>query len=101
VVGLLQYASMDNLHQLELIDKVQRELKDLEQSQTAVLKKISQIAAHNLTLNVPLLNQKLPDLEDKIGKNVAAVKDLCEAFDAFRDKYFVDNKMAAHLDPTA
>jgi hypothetical protein len=31
---------MDKMQQLELMDKVRRELKDLEQSQTAVLKKV-------------------------------------------------------------
>jgi hypothetical protein len=39
---------MDKKQQLELMDKIQRELKDLEQSQTAVLKKVAQIAAHNI-----------------------------------------------------
>jgi hypothetical protein len=92
---------MDKLQHLELIDKVQRELKDLEQSQTAVLKKISQIAATNITLNVDVLNMKLPDLEDKIENNVIAVKDLSDDFDVYRQKYFADNKMAAQLDPTA
>jgi galactitol-specific phosphotransferase system IIC component len=101
VVGLLQYPGMDNIHQLELIDKIQRELKDLEQSQTAVLKKLSQVVAHNLTLNVELLNQKLPDLEDNINKNLTASKELSEAFDAFREKFFIDNKMGGQLDPTA
>jgi hypothetical protein len=92
---------MDNVHQLELIDKIRRELKDLEQSQTAVLKKLSQVVAHNLTLNLELLNQKLPDLEDKMDGNLSACKELSEAFDAYREKFFTDNKMGQQLDPTA
>ena len=64
---------MNKLQQLELMDKVRRELKDLEQSQTAVLKKISQIAAHNITLGAPVLDQQLPDLQSKIDESVVSI----------------------------
>jgi hypothetical protein len=83
------------------MDKIQRELKDLEQSQTAVLKKVSQIAAHNITLSVELLNDKLPDLQESIDANVVAIADISEAFEAQRNKFFNDNKMGTQLDPTA
>jgi methyl-accepting chemotaxis protein len=92
---------MDKIQQLELMDKMQRELKDLEQSQTAVLKKVSQIAAHNITLSVELLDQKLPDLQESIDANVAAISEISEAFEDYRNKFFNDNKMGAQLDPTA
>jgi len=92
---------MDKIQQLELIDKVQRELKDLEQSQTAVLKKVSQIAAHNITLSVELLDQKLPDIQESIDAIVVAISEISEAFEAYRAKFFNDNKMGAQLDPTA
>ena len=92
---------MDKLQQLELMDKIQRELKDLEQSQTAVLKKISQIAAHNITLSVELLDQKLPDIQESIDANVLAISEMSEAFEEYRTKFFTDNKMAAQVDPTA
>ncbi|HLA57799.1 MAG TPA: hypothetical protein VK622_03520 [Puia sp.] len=92
---------MDKIQQLELMDKIQRELKDLEQSQTAVLKKVSQIAAHNITLNVELLDQKLPDIQESIDANMVAISEVSEAFEAFRNKFFTDNKMGAQLDPTA
>ena len=67
---------MDKIQQLELMDKVQRELKDLEQSQTAVLKKVSQIAAHNITLSVELLDQKLPDIQESIDASVVAISEI-------------------------
>jgi hypothetical protein len=92
---------MNKIQQLELMDKVQRELKDLEQSQTAVLKKISQIAAHNINLGAPLLNERLPDLQDGIDVSVVTITEISEAFDAYREKFFTENKMAAQLDPTA
>jgi oligoribonuclease (3'-5' exoribonuclease) len=92
---------MDKIQQLELMDKIQRELKDLEQSQTAVLKKVSQIAAHNITLSVELLDQKLPDLQETMDANVVAISEISESFEAYRNKFFNDNKMGAQLDPTA
>ncbi len=92
---------MDKIQQLELMDKIQRELKDLEQSQTAVLKKVSQIAAHNITLSVELLDQKLPDIQESIDKTVVAISEISEAFEAHRNKFFNDNKMGTQLDPTA
>jgi ElaB/YqjD/DUF883 family membrane-anchored ribosome-binding protein len=92
---------MNKMQELELIDKIQRELKDLEQSQTAVLRKVSQIAAHNITLGEPKLDEKLPDLQDKIDASVITITEISEAFDGYREKFFTDNKMAAQLDPTA
>ena len=92
---------MDKIQQLELMDKIQRELKDLEQSQTAVLKKVSQIAAHNITLSVDLLDQKLPDVQESIDTTVVAISAISEEFEAYRNKFFNDNKMGAQLDPTA
>jgi len=92
---------MDKVQKLELMDKVQRELKDLEQSQTAVLKKVSQIAAHNITLSAELLDQSLPDLQESIDANVTAISEISEAFEAYRNKFFADNKMGTQVDPTA
>ena len=83
------------------MDKMRRELKDLEQSQTAVLKKVSQIAAHNITLGVDILDQKLPDLQETMDANVVAISEISEAFEDYRNKFFNDNKMGTQLDPTA
>jgi hypothetical protein len=91
---------MNKIQQLELMDKIQRELKDLEQSQTAVLKKVSQIVAHNISLGAEILDQKLPDLQDKIDASVISITEISEVFEAYRDKFFNDNKMAAQMDPT-
>ena len=83
------------------MDKVQRELEDLQKSQTSVLKKLSQIAAHNITLGADLLDEKLPDLEEKVNATLTITSELSEAFGAYRDKFFNENNMAAAVDPTA
>ena len=92
---------MDKRQQLDLMDKVQRELDDLKKSQTSVLKKLSQIAAHNITLGVDLLDEKLPDLEEKVNATLTTTTELSEAFGDYRNKFFSDNKLAASVDPTA
>jgi len=92
---------MDKRQQLDLMDKVQRELDDLKKSQTSVLKKLSQIAAHNITLGVDLLDDKLPDLEEKVNATLTTTTELSEAFGDYRNKFFSDNKLAASVDPTA
>ena len=92
---------MDKRQQLDLIDKVQRELDDLKNSQTSVLKKLSQIAAHNITLGVGLLDDKLPDLEEQVNATLTATSELSEAFAEYRTKFFSENNLAASADPTA
>ena len=92
---------MDKRQQLELLDKVQRELDDLKNSQTSVLKKVSQIAAHNITLSVDLLDSKLPDLEEQVNATLKATSELSDAFAEYRAKFFSDNNLAASTDPTA
>jgi hypothetical protein len=92
---------MDKLQKLELMDKVVRELEDLKNSQVSILKKLSQIEADNITLNVSLLEKKLPDLHEEIDSSVEIVNHLLEELQVHREKYFVDNKLAATLDPTA
>lgn len=92
---------MEKLQKLELMDKILRELDDLKNSQTSVLKKLAQIEADNITLGVGLLDQKLPDLHEEVDSSVDIVTSLLEEFQAHRDKFFVDNKLAALQDPTA
>jgi hypothetical protein len=100
-LGYCSTMFMNNIQKLELMDKVQRELKDLEQSQVAVLKKVSQIAAHNITLGAPIIDEKLPDLQDHIDSNVQTITEILEAFHEYRENFFSENKMPSQLDPTA
>ena len=53
---------MDPKQRLALMDKIIRELDDLKNSQTSVLKKIAQIEADNINLDVGILCDGLPDL---------------------------------------
>jgi len=92
---------MDKLQKLEMMDKMIRELDDLKNSQTAVLKKLTQIEADNITLGVGLLEKKLPDLHEEVDSGVAIVTGLLEEFQTYRDKFYTDNNLADLQNPTA
>lgn len=92
---------MEKLQKLTLMDKILRELDDLKNSQTAVLKKVAQIEADNINLGVGLLEQKLPDIHSEVDSSVEIVTALLQEFQEYRDKFFVDNKLESLQDPTA
>ena len=83
------------------MDKILRELDDLKNSQTSVLKKLAQIEADNINLGVSLLEKKLPDLHAEVDSGVLIVTDLLQEFQEHRDKFYTDNNLAALEDPTA
>ena len=83
---------MDPKQRLVLMDKVIRELDDLKNSQTSVLKKIAQIEADNINLEVGILSDGLPDLHEEIDQGLQKVSELQEQFTEFRNKYEIDNQ---------
>ena len=92
---------MDKLQKLEMMDKILRELDDLKNSQTSVMKKIAQIEADNINLGAQILEKPLADIHDKVYQNVGHVTSLEETFQEHRDKFYTDNNMGAQIDPTA
>lgn len=86
---------MDKMQKLEMMDKVLRELEDVKNSETAVLKKVAQIEAENINLGVGLLDKALPDIHGNVDNGVESVTDLIEKFQAHRDKFVKDNRLDA------
>ncbi len=86
---------MEKMQQLNLMDKILRELEDLNNSQTSVLKKIAQIEADNINLGVPLLDEQLPNLHGEVDSGIEIVSSLLTDFKGHRDKFYDDNKLAA------
>ena len=83
---------MDPKQQLALMDKIIRELDDLKNSQTSVLKKIAQIEADNINLNVGVLSDGLPDLHEEVDNGLQKVSALHEKFAEYRNKYETENQ---------
>lgn len=84
---------MDPREKLAVMDKILRELEDLTNSQTSVLKKIGQIEADNINLGDKYLEDKLPDIfehaDDALNEATAIQTEYAE----LREKFVKDNKL--------
>ena len=84
---------MDKKAQFDLMEKIVRELDDLQNSQTAVLKKISQIEADNINLNNKTLENSLSELFSSIDTSLESVSKLHDTFREETDKFKTDHKL--------
>ena len=82
---------MKPAQQLALIDKILRELDDLRNSQTSVLKKIAQIEADNINLGSDLLNDGLPGIHEEVDDAVQKITGLIEPFTDYRNEFEKNN----------
>ncbi|WP_461040306.1 hypothetical protein [Spirosoma harenae] len=86
---------MDKLQKLELMNKVVRELEDLQNSQTAIISKISQIEVDNMNgLNDRRLEKDLSDMHAKIAENNDAITEIFAYFEGKRDDFGEKNRSA-------
>lgn len=85
---------MDARQTLTLMDKIIRELDDLKNSQTAVLKKISQIEVDNMNLNSDLLSDSLSGIHEEVDDAVEKVGALLEKFQEERNDFERDNPIS-------
>lgn len=84
---------MEKIEKMHLMDKMLRELEDISNSQTSLLKKIGQLEAENINLGNSLLEKKLPDMYSKIDDGVNEANALLESFTELRNKFVTDNKL--------
>lgn len=84
---------MDKREKLELMDKILRELEDLKNSETSVLKKVTQIEAENINLGAGLLDQTLPNVHESIDKSIEEIDEILSNFTEHRNKFSKDNKL--------
>lgn len=84
---------MDKREKLAIMEKVLRELEDLVNSQTSVLKKIGQIEAENINLGDAYLDENLPDVFEPVDEALTKATSLHTGFTEIRDKYVKDNRL--------
>ena len=84
---------MDKMEKKNLMDKMIRELEDISNSQTSLLKKITQLEADNINLGNSLLDKRLPDIHEKIDAGLTEVNDVSASFTELRDQFVKDNKL--------
>lgn len=82
------------MEKLEAMNKILRELEDVKNSETAVLKKVAQVEAENINLGIGLLDKKLPDVHEYSDKSIETIDSLLQEFVEYRDKFVKDNNLA-------
>lgn len=88
---------MEKVEKMHLMDKMIREIQDILNSQTSLLKKISQIEAENINLGNSILEKTLPDIHEKVDEGITEITTLQEQFQEVRDKFVKDNKLEETL----
>ena len=76
-----------------MMEKIVRELDDLQNSQTSVLKKISQVEADNINLGNAELEKKLARIFEDINANLELVKDLYSSFSQETEEFKNNNHL--------
>lgn len=71
---------MDKLKKFELMEKIVRELEDLNRSQQAVLEKAGKIEIENIELGDKRLEKILPDIYQRTADNLDSIAELLENF---------------------
>lgn len=66
--------------QINMMDKILRQMEDVKNSQTAVLKKLTQIEVENINLNSDLLSDALPGIHTEIDDAIHKLTALLETF---------------------
>ena len=84
---------MEKVEKKHLMEKMTRELQDILNSQTSLLKKISQLEAENINLGNSVLEKRLPDIHGKVDDGIGEIALVLEEFGVARDKFITDNKL--------
>jgi ElaB/YqjD/DUF883 family membrane-anchored ribosome-binding protein len=64
---------MNTLQKFELMEKIVRELEDLQHSQQAVIQKIGKIEVDNIELGDQRLEKDLPDMHQRVADNLDTI----------------------------
>lgn len=71
---------METLKKFELMEKIVRELEDLQNSQQAVIQKMGKIEVDNIELGDKKLEQDLPDMHQRVADNLDSIKGILDYF---------------------
>ena len=76
---------------LEGIEKIIRELEDIKNSQASVLKKVAQVEAENINLNISALD--LDEVHEEADNVLEHLNQLTEKIQTFRDEFVKKHKL--------
>jgi len=76
----LKQELMNTLKKFELMEKIVRELEDLQNSQQALIQKIGKIEVDNMELSDSRLEKDLPDMHQRLADNLDTIVKVLEYF---------------------
>lgn len=84
---------MDKRQKLEAIEKVLRELEDVKNSQTSLLKKIAQLETENINIGITVIEEDLDTLHEHTDSQLKRISDLTEKLQDYTDDFKKKNKL--------
>lgn len=92
---------MDKIEKFKTMEKILREIEDLKNSETAVIKKIGQIETENMNVNLQELDKSLNSIYDGAFKNLENIEGLHHTFTEtvsdFKEKNNITDEMLLEL----
>jgi ElaB/YqjD/DUF883 family membrane-anchored ribosome-binding protein len=84
---------METLKKFELMEKIVRELEDLQHSQQAIIQKIGKIEVDNIELGDKKLEQDLPDMHQRVAENLDTIVEILDYFANKTEKFGSKNNV--------
>ena len=85
---------MNNLKKFELMEKIVRQLQDIQHSQQAIIEKVGKVEIDNFDLNDSSLTKVLADIHQRTADNFDSINTLLDGFsektESFGEKNNVD-----------
>ena len=91
---------MEKRAKMESMDKMLRELEDVKNSQTSLLKKIAQLEAENINTGINLLEKSLPEIHEHADNAIEVAAKLIEDLQEYRDDFVNKNGLISPEEAT-
>jgi hypothetical protein len=92
---------METIEKFKTMEKILRDIEDLKNSETAVIKKIGQIETENMNVNIQELEKSINTIYDGVYKNLENIEDLHHSFTEtvsnFKSKNNITDEMLMEL----
>lgn len=89
---------MNTLAKFELMEKIVRELVDLQHSQQAIIQKIGKIEVDNIELGDKKLDKDLPDMHQRVADNLDTIGSILAYFEDKTNNFGDKNNVEALKD---
>lgn len=84
---------MEKVEKLNIMTKVLRELDDLVNSETSLLKKLGQLEADNINLGDKVLEEELSGIYEHVDNALSETSSLQSTYAGIREQFIKDNNL--------